>query len=207
MVQGIGHFIVHIPNAYQEEYELSNGEKLIRSHLFNDFENATKQGEVIATVKGSGVPVGATLYFHHAIVDTREGGNVSETYLVDKEKCLYRVPYAKRGTENKAYAWEKDGEIQTINDWILLKQVREDFEKTESGLYLVEQIEDTVYASGEVKPKKNHGEVVFLNDYFKSQGIEVGDELIHKDDAEYPMEINGEVYWRVWEPFLLAKVV
>lgn len=210
-VKGIGHIIVQVENPYKEEYDVKgiDGNNLIRDHRFNDSENANKSGVVVHAPESSGIPKGATLYFHHAIVEWREK-NVSSSYCIDKEKGLYRVPYAPLGHPDplhcKAYAWEKDGEIHTINDWILLEQEKEKLEETESGLVIVQKVEDVIYSTGEAAPKQGYARVCYLNDYFREMGLEVGDLVIMKKDAEYPIEIKGKTYWRVWERFLLAKV-
>lgn len=202
-------FIVQVENPYDEEYDLGGGIKLERPSHTNEFDNINKFGTVIHTVEGSGVPEGATLYFHHFITEWRES-NISQQYCLDKKKGLYRVPYCPMGSEdmqkNLAYAWEKDGEVQSINDWVFVEQVREDFEKTESGLFIVEKVDDTMYASGEMKPKKGYGRVAFLNKYFEDMGLKKGGVILHRNGAEYPMKINGTTYWRVWDRFLLAKI-
>jgi co-chaperonin GroES (HSP10) len=206
--KALKNFIVKVENPYNEEYDLG-GIKLMRPSHTNEFDNINKFGVVMNTVEGSGVPEGAILHFHHFVVEWRDK-NISQKYCIDKKEGIYRVPYCPMGNPdmlvNNAYAWEKDGEVHSINDWILVEQVREDFAKTESGLFIVEKIDDTVYASGENKPKKNYARVAFSNPYFESMGLQVGDTIIHKDGAEYPIEIQGTTYWRVWEEFLLAKI-
>lgn len=210
-IKGVGHIIVQVKKPYIEEYDVKghDGTNLKRDHRFNDFDNANKSGIVIHAPEKSGIPKGATLYFHHAIVEWREK-NVSEPYCIDKKKGLYRVPYAPIGHQDplhcKAYAYEVDGKIHTINDWILLEQEKEKLEETEGGLVIVQKIEDVVYATGEAAPKKNYARVRYLNDYFRDMGIEEGDLLLMKENAEYPIDINGKTYWRVWERFLLAKI-
>lgn len=210
--QGVGNFIVKVDKPYQDEYEAKghSGDNLVRSHLFDDFDNANKSGIVVSAPKGSDVPVGATLYFHHIIIEWREKNAGGETYAIDKKQGLYRVPYRPMGYPdplyNKAYAWEKDGVITTINDWILLEQETAELKTTNSGLVLVEKIDDVVYSTGEAKPKKNYARVKYLNNHFENLGLKKGDLVITKKDSEYPMNINGKTYWRVWDRFLLAKV-
>ncbi len=210
-IKGVGHIIVQVDNPYNEEYEVKghDGSQLVRDHRFNDFDNVNKHGVVISTIEGSGIPVGATLYFHHAIVEWREK-NVSESYCIDREKGIYRVPYGDLDHPDplhcKAYAWEKDGEVHSINQWIFLEQEKEELEQTESGLVIVKKIEDVNYTSGEAAPKQGYARVRFLNDYFRGMGLEEGDLVIMKKDAEYPVDIQGKTYWRVWEQFLLAKI-
>lgn len=210
-MRGINHLIVHVPKRYEDEYRLESGLVLERSHLFDDADNAIKKGTVVSTIEGSGIPEGATLYFHHAIVDLRVGGNVSETYLVDKEKSLYRIPYQPFDTNGKAYAWTFKGKTESIGKWIMLKQIYKQMETTDSGLIIVDTIEDQTVMSGEPVPKRlptgqGFASVSFLNDYWKSRGIKQDDVILMGKDAEYPIEINGETYWRVWESFMLAKV-
>lgn len=206
------HLIVKVDKSHIEEYDVKgvDNTNLVRSHLYNDADNANKEGVVVATPKWSNIKAGDTVYFHHSIVEWRTGGNVSESYCIDKEEGLYRIPYAPVDygdpLYNKVYAHkDSDGVIQSVNGWVLLKQVREDFKQTSSGLFLVESIEDTVYASGEVKPKKNFGEVVYTNEHLESTlGLCQGDVVIHKPDGEYPIVIDGETLWRVWDSFILS---
>jgi len=210
-IKGVGHIIVQVKKPYNEEYDVKghDGSKLVRDHRFNDFDNVNKSGVVVDAPKESGIPKGATLFFHHAIVEWPEK-NVSEPYCIDKEKGLYRVPYAPLGHPDplhcKAYAYEVDGEVRTINDWILLEQEKEKLEETENGLVIVQKIDNVNYTTGEAAPKQGYARVCFLNDYFKNMGLEEGNLVIMKKDAEYPIDINGKTYWRVWERFLLAKV-
>jgi hypothetical protein len=209
--KGIGHFIVQVDNPYTEEYDVKghNGEKLVRDHRFNDSDNAKRSGVIIKTAEGSGIPEGATLYFSHSIVEWREK-NISQPYCLDKKNHIYRVPYKPMDYPDrlagKGYAWELDGKVESINHWIMLEQETEDFEQTASGLFLVEKVEDVMYSSGENRPKKGYARVRFLNDYFRGMGLKEGDLVYHKKDAEYPIEINGKTYWRVFDDFLLAKV-
>lgn len=211
IIKPIGHIIVQVENPYNEKYEVKghDGTELVRDHRFNDFDNVNKSGVVVATPDGCDIPIGATLYFHHVICEWREK-NASELYCIDKEEGLYRVPYKPIGYPDplytKAYAWEKDGVIESINDWIFLEQEKEELKTTKSGLVLVEKIDDVVYGTGEAKPKKGYSRVKFLNDYFRGMGLKEGDLVITKKDAEYPIEIGDTTYWRVWDKFLLAKI-
>lgn len=211
-IRGVGNFIVKVENPYKEEYDVKgiDGKNLARDHRWNDFDNANKFGTVISTIEGSGVPVGATLYFHHCIVEWRERNAGGELYCIDKEKSLYRVPYKPLGypdpLHNKAYAWEKDGHIESINDWILLEQEKVELETTKSGLVIVSKIEDVIYSSGEAAPKLQYSRVKYLNDYFRSLGFNEGDLLITRKDVEYPIKIGDKTYWRVWEEHLLSRV-
>jgi len=174
-IQGVGHIIVQVDNPYNEKYEVKghDGNDLVRDHRFNDFDNVNKSGKVVATIEGSGIPVGATLYFHHAIVEWREK-NVSESYCIDKKNGLYRVPYSDINHPDplhcKAYAWEMDGKIESINAWIFLEQEKEELETTDSGLVIVKKVEDVMYSTGEAAPKQGYARVRFLNDYLEGLG-------------------------------------
>lgn len=206
------HLVVKVDKSHIEEYDAKgvDGQNLVRSHLYNDADNANKEGVVVAAPSWSSIKEGDTVYFHHSIVEWREGGNVSESYCLDREESLYRVPYAPydypEPLYSKVYARkDSDGNIHSVGVWYLVKQVREDFQTTKSGIFLVESIEDTIYASGEVKPKKNFGEVVYgNNDLSEQYPVEKGDIIIHKPDAEYPIVVDGETLWRVWDKFVIA---
>lgn len=206
------HLVVKVDKSHIEEYDAKgvDGQNIVRSHLYNDADNANKEGVVVAAPSWSSIKEGDTVYFHHSIVEWREGGNVSESYCLDREESLYRVPYAPydypEPLYSKVYARkDSDGNIHSVGVWYLVKQFREDFQTTKSGIFLVESIEDTIYASGEVKPKKNFGEVVYGNDDLSEQyPVEKGDIIIHKPDAEYPIVVDGETLWRVWDKFVIA---
>lgn len=206
------HLVVRVDSSHIEEYDAKgvDGKKIVRSHLYNDADNANKEGVVVAAPSWSNIKKGDTVYFHHSVVEWREGGNVSESYCLDKKEGLYRVPYAPydypEPLYSKVYAHkDNEGNIHSVGVWYLVKQVREDFKTTESGIFLVESIEDTIYASGEVKPKKNFGEVVYLNEDLNwKYPINKGDVIIHKPDAEYPIVVDGETLWRVWDKFVIG---
>lgn len=209
--KSINHIIVKVDNPYKEEFDIKgyDGQKLVRDHRYHDPYNSNDFGEVIAVPDGCEIPIGATLYFHYSIVEWREK-NVSEGYCLDQKEGIFRVPYYELGHEdplaNMAYLWEKDGYIETINDWIILKQEEKELETTESGLVLVKKIDDVIYSTGEAAPKQGFARVKYLNKYFRDAGLNEDDLVIMRKDSEYAIEINGETYWRVWDRFLLAKI-
>lgn len=210
-IKGVWHFIVKIDNPYNEEYEAKghDGSNLVRSHLFNDHDNATKSGIVVSSPTDK-VPVGAKLYFDYIIVEWRKKNAGGELFVIDKEEGLYRVPWRPIDypdpLHNKAYAFEVDGKIETINDWIFLEQEKAKLKETESGLVIVEKVEDVIYSSGEAAPKQQYSRVRYLNDHFREMGLKEGDLVVTRKDVECAMEVNGKVYWRVWDRHVLAKV-
>lgn len=204
--KGVNHFIVKVSGRYQNSYgdKGVDGKEIVRSHIYDDYENTTKSGVVVAAPNGVNVPIGSILHFDFKVCKKAHWG---EDYCIDKKQNLFRVPYKPSGVDNMAFAYQVGDDVYVIGDDVFLRPVKQEVEKTKSGLIIAENIEDKVHFSGEVKDKEMHGEVVYLGDYFKDWGIAKGDTLVFKKGAEYEFEIKGEKLFKVPESFLLAKAV
>ena len=202
--QGVGHFIVQCDGRFNDGYNVKghNGQEIVRDARYNDYDNAWKQGKVIASPKEYPVPEGAILYFDHTIT---KKGQFAEDFCINEEKGLFRVPYFKEGLNCLAYAYSVDEEVFAINEWLFVEPVKEELETTPSGLVIVDNIEDKFYLSGEQKPKEMFGKVAFFSNYYDNWGFQKGDTLVIKKGHEYEFNILGKTYYRVWPNFILAK--
>lgn len=199
---GVNYFIVKTKGRYDEKFT-QNG-KIIRPEHIDNSEALYQDGEVIASPYGLEIPKGATLFFNHYVTKPKKSGD----FCIDEENNIFKVPYAKGGGINSmAFAYEYNGEVHALDDWLFVEPVIEELETTKSGLVIVQNFGDKFYKSGEQKPKRMHGKVKHIGGSFKDFDMKEGDEIVCKEGHEYKMEIQGKTLYRVWERFVLAKVI
>ena len=83
-----------------------------------------------------------------------------------------------------------------LHHWNFVKQKTEseDSIKTKSGIFIKPEVEDITL----------HGNIVYMNDWLKGQGVEIGDEVIFSENSEYDMKIEGERLLRMRNEDILA---
>jgi len=110
---------------------------------------------------------------------------------IEKEN-IYKVHW------QQIYARVRDGELKMLHHWNFVKQKTEseDDIKTASGIYFKPDVEDiTLY-----------GNIVYMNDWMKDQGVVEGDEVVFSENSEYEMTIEGEKLLRMRNEDILATV-
>ena len=92
--------------------------------------------------------------------------------------------------EGQFFLYKKDYDWITFDKYCFVKPI----EKKESFLS----------KSGRYEPLT--GEIVYPNDYLKSQGIKSGDTVIFQPDSEYEFYVDGQVLYRMYDSNITIKM-
>ena len=176
------HFIVHIPQKFNDEVSFNGGTLQLVSK-FNEFEHRVNYGEIV------GCPVdcpiesceGAILYFHHHVVMEQ---------MYDLGEDLFLVNYDPiGGYANHAIAIEDEaGDITMLGDWCFVAPpVEQEEETSDSGIIL----------SLEKEPELE-GVLLTLPPNSEWIGTKSGDMVGYTKNSEYEMELlNGDKVYRM----------
>lgn len=218
-MKSLRHFLVRVPNVTKNTIEI-NGEMMYLDTKFDEFNHRTMDGEVVATPAKyeTEVEVGDTMYFHHHVV---LGGNhlqmsdkttqLEETkkrgQFIDPDDDIYVVYYDGNrdpiSTQAYAFKSKRTGEIRLLSDWIFL--VPEDQEQTEEEefkignqiIYLLPKKEE---------PGEKFGYVKWSSPKLEELGLEPGDKVLIRKNADYEMEVDGERLYRTFLKSIHGKV-
>ena len=160
-----------------------NGENLFIDIDFDKYRHAVQDGIIESTPTKIGkeysndIPLekGDKVYFHHFVVQP------DNSYIHD-DKELFKCDYPS------IYCVIRDGKINMIEDWILCKPIQEPEENfIRNGLYL--------------KPSRENiplrAIICHISKKAHESGLMVGDEIIFKEDSDYDMMIEGDIYYRM----------
>lgn len=177
-------FIVELKKTTNDTIKTESGLELYVDTKFNEFEHRVTEGPVIAAPfkYETGVEPGDTLYFHHLVVMNDGQGltGFEDHYLV-----RYNPDHA---VNNQAIAYKnKDGEINLLGGWTLLKPVEEEDEVAEAIIEVITFTEDD----------KVKGELAFESKHTEQLGIKKGDVVGFRKNMDYRITIDNQEYYRV----------
>ena len=204
-------FLVEVEKPYNDTFEI-NGVELALDIKWDPYRLARQYGVVYETPgwlpEGLKFDVkkGDKIYFHHLITGSKGGVTIDKKFKaqsaqdfksqnlitwIDKEN-IYKVPW------QQIYARVRKGKLKMLHHWNFVKQKIEDEDniKTKSGIFFKPEVEDITL----------HGNVVYMNDWLKKQGVKKGDEVVFSENSEYEMEIEGEKLLRMRNEDILAIV-
>jgi len=173
-------FVVRIDNKFTNEIKLNSGLSLIVDTKFEPHKHRAFYGVVVELPAKDETPVeiGDKLYFHHSII-------FNENYQIAED--LFLVAYDKRGGyDTLCYAYEHDGVIHTLGDYVFLTPPEKKEEVSESGLFL-----------GFQKKVEDRGYVKYMNELGDELGIQVGDLVGFTPNSDCDFVINDERLWRM----------
>jgi len=172
-------FLVKLPKKFKDSFKMAGKEFYLESK-FREFENRYCYGEVVGVPLKHETPVrvGDILYFHHHVVlDAR----------AEIDKNLYLVRYSKTGGHGtQAYAYKRNGQLRLFSDWVFVGIEKEEGEKTNSGIILLQP-----------SVKKNIATILYESDELDREGIKKGDKVYFANNADYEMELEGETVYRM----------
>lgn len=172
-------FLVKLPKKFKDSFKMAGKEFYLESK-FREFENRYCYGEVVGVPLKHETPVrvGDILYFHHHVVlDAR----------AEIGKNLYLVRYSKTGGHGtQAYAYKRNGHLRLFSDWVFVGIEKEEGEKTNSGIILLQP-----------SVKKNMATILYESDELDREGIKKGDKVYFANNADYEMELEGETVYRM----------
>jgi hypothetical protein len=173
-------FVVRVDNKFTNEIKLKNGVSLILDTKFEPHKHRAFWGEVVELpAKGGGsVSIGDKLYFHHSII-------FNENYQIADD--LFLVAFDENGGYNSlCYAYEHDGTIHTLGDFIFLTPPPKEEVKSESGLFL-----------GFEKKVEDRGYIKYMNELGDELGVCIGDLVGFSPNSDCDFLINDEKLWRM----------
>jgi len=191
-MKSLDKFIVEIEKELQDTITTDSGLELYIETKFNEFENRTTEGKILAAPLkyNTGAEAGDTLYFHHHVVI--HGGSP----LV-KEDNHYVVQYDdEHAAANQAIAFKNKAGIHPVKGWCLLQPVEED-DPGHSGLIELVSLQEKEVTTGVVS---------FDTPELEELGVSHGDVVGFKKNRDYRIKIDGKEYYRVAVTELLYKL-
>jgi len=173
------HFIVHIPQKFNDEVSFNGGTLQLVSK-FNEFEHRVNSAKITGCPKGFDC-VGDTLYFHHHVVMEQMYNIGDDLYLVNYDPI--------GGYANHAIAIEDEaGDITMLGDWCFVAPpVEQEEETSDSGIIL----------SLEKEPELE-GVLLAIPSDSEWIGTKSGDMVGYTKNSEYEMELlNGDKVYRM----------
>tara|TARA_R110002012_G_scaffold156245_4_gene317129 strand:- start:520 stop:1170 length:651 start_codon:yes stop_codon:yes gene_type:complete len=203
------YFLVQVEKPYDDTIEF-NGREIMLDIKFDPYKFARQYGIVyeepgwLPEGLDFDVKKGDKIYFHHLVTAAKSGVTIDKKFedesgqqhksqnlveWVDDEN-VYKVHW------QQIYARVRDGKLKMLHHWNFVKQKTEDEEsiKTKSGIFIKPEVEDITL----------HGNIVYMNDWLKDQGVNEGDEVIFSENSEYDMKIEGEKLLRMRNEDILA---
>ena len=190
-------FVVEIGKLYQDDIKLSDGTTLIKDTRFDDFEGRISYGTIKAIPAKWDIPekvqIGDTLVFHHHVNQQPDKFGLGDD--------CYLVAYHPTEIMGQAYmVIHQDGSVTVLGTWVILEAVPDVEEEVISagGLYLGTQKVET----------KNEAVVLYPSKGTEEAGIEVGDLVIYKQNADYRITLpDGSQVFRMKPDFIYAAYV
>ena len=136
--------------------------------------------------KAIDLEVGDHVYGHHFLCDDR----VSNTGIDSNGDGLYYIKYGE------LYCKVRAGDITMIGEWNLVDPVKVEAPET-SIPGMVTQLKD--------KKEPLKGTAVHINESLRALGITEGDEIYFDPDSDYEMMVDGKMYYRMENYFILGK--
>ena len=129
--------------------------------------------------------VGDHVYCHHFLCDEHV-----RTTKVDKNgNGLYYLLYGE------VYCAIRDGKINMIGEWNLVDPVKIEAPKSAAGI--ITQVQQ------KMEPLK--GIARHINERLRDLGINKGDEIFFDADSDYEMMVEGKMYYRMQNTYILGK--
>lgn len=177
------HFIVRLPEKFNDELKISEETTIKVVTKFNEFEHRVNYGEIVGCPKDcpSENCEGSILYFHHHVVMEQMYDLGDDLYLVNYE------PFG--GYANHAIAIEnKAGDISMLGDWCFVAPpVEKEEETSNSGIILSLKEEPEL-----------EGKLLTLPEDSEWIGAKSGDLVGYTKNSEYEMELlNGDKVYRM----------
>ncbi len=136
--------------------------------------------------QGMELEIGDHVYGHHFLCNK----HVRTTKIDSNGDGLYYILYGE------LYCKVKDGDITMIGEWNLVDPVKVPALKS-SIPNLITQVKE------HMEPLK--GVATHINERLRTLGVNEGDEIIFDADSDYEMMIEGKMYYRMENTYILGK--
>ena len=135
--------------------------------------------------EGMELKIGDHVYGHHFLCDDY----VRNTSIDENGYGLYYILYGE------LYCAVRDGNINMIGEWNLVDPVKVKAPESKAGI--ITQVRE------KTEPLK--GVARHINERLRSLGVKEGDEIYFDADSDYEMIIEGKMYYRMENTFILGK--
>lgn len=196
-MKGLVHFIVHIPQKYNETFKTKSGMELYGDRRWSPKEMANNVLDVIETpfIYDGPIQNGQKIFIDPTVLFQQiysKGGEQENIHLVDREKNHYKVD------QRLVIAYEKDGKWIGHNDNLLVELGFEEPVKSDN-LHIPEM------ANGKIDRKK--GKIIVGNRSMSGLDVKVGDTVIAKPLMGIDLWFNGKLLTWFRNQDLLALVL
>lgn len=190
-MKSINYLIVELDEAYQNEIEVSTGDKVIINSTIENVSSINRVATVIDSPSFTILKKGDNVVVHHNIFRLRNdtSGNVVESnfYIGDNKYFipLTEVFMYKRG----------DSDWLPISPFCFVQPIK----KKEKEGFDLNPVEDTY------KGNLIHRAVMkYPNQELLDQGVNKGDLIVFSKNSEYEFDIDGELYYKMRTKDILA---
>jgi len=134
------------------------------------------------------VPISFDEHYSHGH-EVKEGDKVCFHQFVVQDSNIIEYNGKKYWRAHFQHVWAiiEENEIKPLDRWLFVKPIKDESNTTESGL--VKSVFNEYV--------KNKGIVEASSVYAEGFGIKKGDLIHFMSDADYPIEINGDLYYRM----------
>lgn len=205
-LEGVNHFIVYSKSRHKETFDVKghDGELLATPPAYHDHSNAYREAEIVATPKGFEEALGGYLIFNY-MVTSRRGASGGLEFAPG----YFKVPFSPNDPGNSmCYGYIKNGTLIPFKGWVFMQEVFKEIEPTNSGLVIVQNIEDTFYTTGEQKPEKEKGKIAYAHkaDLVENE-LNTGDVVSYRPKIGIEQDINGIKLVRIQTAHIVTKEV
>lgn len=184
----INYIIIESKQAYNNEVELKNGQKIIVNSTIESVEHINRVGKVVEAPDFTILQKGDEVVVHHNIMRLRngvKGQKVESNFHIEDNK--YFVPLTE------VFMYKRDGGNWTaIDPYCFVKPIKKEVEKKGSILLPENNKEGTHKGM-----LKNMGILTYGNKELEEIGVEEGTQVIFSDDSEYEFVIDNELFYRM----------
>lgn len=197
-MRGVRHFVIHVPETHNEVIETESGVVLYADKRHSENETINTVFQIVETPlnyegpikKGWWILVDPTMIFEQTFENS---GTQTNEYLLDKEKCLYKVD------PSLIVCFRKSGndQWQGFNENVICERLqaeKKDYEKIGS-----------LYVPEKKIPKSVKGQMVVVVGNENLDEVGPGDIVFVKELLSIPIKIEGKSYQWLRNKDVLAK--
>ncbi len=185
--------IIKADNAYNNEVELSNNQKLIVNATIDSVEHINRIGEVISAPIDSILKDGDKVIVHHNIMrnaNTQSKNEYMGNYYIGDGLYFVNI--------EEVYMYRRgDSEWTPLNPYCFLTPIQKDLE-VYNGIYICHE--------GYKGNKEALGILKYPNESLLNKGLNIGDELVFSEFSEYEFDIDGVINYKMETTDILAVV-
>lgn len=187
--------IIEVDSDYNNEKEISENLSIVVNTTIESVEHINRRARVISAPEFTILKEGDEVIVHHNICRLRNGIHGEKVYSnYHLEGNRYFVPLTE------VFMYKRDNDWKAIYPYCFVKPIKDETVKQISSL---EVIDSSDTHEGYVK---NHGIMVYPNEFLEKEGIKSGDKIVFSNDSEYSFIIDNEMYYKMGVNDILGKI-